>query len=319
MVLILSDTHDSHVNYAVTKIDFEYFRLDLDVSALRETSILFHENKWTIKRGDNRIDSDDISCVWARRNFVELLLEEENDQSPDFKIWKNEWNRALLGFYLSINKKPWLNPIREAYLAENKYLQMQIAKELALLMPDIIVSNIKDDLIHFATKYDFVALKLMEQSFYQTEDGLKGFYVNKIQANHLQNFGTSFENPIVLQEYKEKKFEVRYTVVGNTHFVCKIDSQRNEKTQTDWRRYNIPQTPHNIIQPPQEIKEKVQQLMQRLSLTYGALDFIVTPNDEWYFLEINSMGQYLWIEDLTGLEITNEILNWLRLNNNHKF
>ena len=56
--------------------------------------------------------------------------------------------------------------------------------------------------------------------------------------------------------------------------------------------------------------------MSEFNLNYGALDFIVTPNDEWYFLELNSMGQFLWIEDLTGLDISKSIATWLISNNN---
>jgi hypothetical protein len=41
----------------------------------------------------------------------------------------------------------------------------------------------------------------------------------------------------------------------------------------------------------------------------------VTPSGEWYFLEVNSMGQWLWIEDLTGLPITATLADSLCLLN----
>ena len=51
--------------------------------------------------------------------------------------------------------------------------------------------------------------------------------------------------------------------------------------------------------------------MRGLSLTYGALDFIVTPDGEHVFLEINPSGQWGWIEEATGLAITNTIVDLL--------
>ena len=51
--------------------------------------------------------------------------------------------------------------------------------------------------------------------------------------------------------------------------------------------------------------------MHKLNLNYGALDFIVDENDKWHFLEVNPVGQYGWIEHLTGLPITAAILNYL--------
>lgn len=38
-------------------------------------------------------------------------------------------------------------------------------------------------------------------------------------------------------------------------------------------------------------------LMKRLGLVFGCFDFIVTPAGEYVFLEINQMGQFLWIEE----------------------
>jgi glutathione synthase/RimK-type ligase-like ATP-grasp enzyme len=51
--------------------------------------------------------------------------------------------------------------------------------------------------------------------------------------------------------------------------------------------------------------------MDRLQIEYGALDFVVQPDGAWIFLEVNAMGQFLWIEDLTGLNISDEIVEWL--------
>ncbi len=75
----------------------------------------------------------------------------------------------------------------------------------------------------------------MNQDFYRDSNGkFKGMYVNKITPSDLKEFGNSNENPIVLQEYIEKQFEVRYIVVEDKHFVCKIDSQKSNQTKIDW-------------------------------------------------------------------------------------
>ncbi|MCW1360319.1 hypothetical protein [Campylobacter sp. US33a] len=51
-----------------------------------------------------------------------------------------------------------------------------------------------------------------------------------------------------------------------------------------------------------------------MNLEYGALDFIVNLQNEWIFLEINYSGQWLWIEDLSGLKISDGIVNWIKKN-----
>ena len=37
--------------------------------------------------------------------------------------------------------------------------------------------------------------------------------------------------------------------------------------------------------------------MQRMGLAFGAFDVIVTPEDEYVFLEVNEQGQFLWLEE----------------------
>jgi acetyl/propionyl-CoA carboxylase alpha subunit len=51
--------------------------------------------------------------------------------------------------------------------------------------------------------------------------------------------------------------------------------------------------------------------MKIMQLEFGALDFIVDPEGNWWFLEVNPSGQWLWIETLTGLDISGEIAQWL--------
>ncbi|SCF90374.1 MULTISPECIES: hypothetical protein [unclassified Streptomyces] len=52
-------------------------------------------------------------------------------------------------------------------------------------------------------------------------------------------------------------------------------------------------------------------MLNRLGLPYGAFDFVVTPEDEWVFLEVNPSGQYGFIEVATGLSITAAIADYL--------
>ncbi len=316
MILVLTDKNDSHANFLLDKISKEnlpLYRFNLDVESLKGTYVSYKNHKWSIEQNGEKLYLEKIRCVWNRRTFVELLLDEEYDQSVDLKIWKGEWNKTLLGIYSSISKIPWLNFWRLAYAAENKFLQMEMAIDCGLLVPETIVSNNKKDLVEFGESHEPVALKLMQQDFYKTRnEEFMGFYVNKLNSNDLSKFGDQRENPIVLQKYIDKDYEVRYTVVGNKHFACRINSQESQLSKVDWRRYDIPHTPHFAIEIPGDIKNKVSELMQRLQIEYGALDFIITKEKKWYFLEVNSMGQFLWIEDLTGLPISEALIDWMK-------
>ncbi len=315
MILVLSDKFDKHADVVCGKLNRsneKYFRFDLDTDSLKSSRITFFEEKWSIQQNDLSINSDQIDKVWVRRPFVEVSLEEANINDPGFKIWRGEWNKTLLGLYNTLKTVKWLNPLAKSYQAENKYLQMDMARNIGFTLPPLIVSNDKKELCNFIDTYGDVVLKLMNQEFYQDSDGsFKGLYVNKVSEAEICDFGDINENPIVLQAYVEKDYEVRYTVVGQDHHVCQIQSQKSKLASIDWRRYDIPNTPHHPIEPPSEIREKVNKFMTSLDLEFGALDFIVTPSGEWHFLEIKTMGQWLWIEDLTGLGISDSIVSFL--------
>ncbi|WP_238653548.1 MvdC/MvdD family ATP grasp protein [Paenibacillus piscarius] len=322
MILILTDRFDKHADRVIEILRDQkrrYVRFNLDVESLKKTYLHHYNSNWQIRTEDDSFNSTEVSTVWARRPFVELTLEEQSNNSNDFKLWKAEWNKTLLGLYLDLNDIPWLNPVRKAYKAENKYLQRKLALSTGFKVPDLIVSNNKQEILNFSNKHEKVVLKLMSQEFYTMDDGtFKGIYVNQVSNQELLEFNDTAENPIVLQEYIDKSYEVRYTIVGKEHLACRIESQKSEKTAIDWRRYDIPNTPHFPFDPPIEIKDKINDFMSTLELEYGAMDFIVTPENEWYFLEINCMGQWLWIEDLTGLSISTSIANWLISNSSCK-
>ena len=52
-------------------------------------------------------------------------------------------------------------------------------------------------------------------------------------------------------------------------------------------------------------------MLERLGLVYGAIDMRRTPDGEYYFFEVNTAGEFLFIEDRTGQPIARAIADWL--------
>jgi glutathione synthase/RimK-type ligase-like ATP-grasp enzyme len=104
--------------------------------------------------------------------------------------------------------------------------------------------------------------------------------------------------PGIFQAHIEKSYEVRVTVIGKTCYALKLYSQKNENS-IDWRA-SIQTAPFPVEQLslPTEINKKILQFMGKSHLLFGCFDFIVTSNEEWIFLEVNPMGQFLWVEEL---------------------
>ena len=119
--------------------------------------------------------------------------------------------------------------------------------------------------------------------------------------------------PGIFQERIPKAFEIRATVIGNDVFSVRIDSQVHENTKLDWRRnqHLLSYSPHEL---PNDIADLLVAMNHKLGLFYGAYDLVVTPSSQYVFLEVNPLGQWLWLENATGLPISQTLAEFLLKN-----
>ena len=104
---------------------------------------------------------------------------------------------------------------------------------------------------------------------------------------------------------------MRVTIVGRKLFAAAIDSQSDPNAEVDWRNTSNPRLPHIPITLPDQIADLLLRMMDKLHLTFGAIDLIQTVNDDYLFLEINPSGQWLWLDDMLSFGISDSIAEWL--------
>jgi hypothetical protein len=63
------------------------------------------------------------------------------------------------------------------------------------------------------------------------------------------------------------------------------------------------------------LRDGLVHLHERLGLVYGACDLIRTPEDEWVFLETNTVGEFGWLEAACGLPVAKAIADVLERGN----
>ena len=75
-----------------------------------------------------------------------------------------------------------------------------------------------------------------------------------------------------------------------------IFSQMDEMTKVDFRNYNR-EKPNRCLpfKLPEEIKCKLVQFNKIMNLDTGSIDMIVTPDNKFYFIEVNPIGQFGWV------------------------
>lgn len=118
--------------------------------------------------------------------------------------------------------------------------------------------------------------------------------------------------PCLFQEYVDKQYEVRLTVIENRVFPVRLEPTDRHGTElVDWRRVASDPLYGDYVEPPAEVLAAAVQLMQRLSLLYGAFDFVVDTDGQWIFLEVNPVGQFMWIAEHLGLPMAEAMADLL--------
>lgn len=106
----------------------------------------------------------------------------------------------------------------------------------------------------------------------------------------------------LVQQWASKRQEARVIVIGSRLFAVAIRAH-SEPAYVDWRAdYNA--LSYEAIPLPIDVEQGIRAVMRELSLVYGAFDFVITPDSEWIFLEVNPGGQFGFVEDHTGAPLT---------------
>jgi glutathione synthase/RimK-type ligase-like ATP-grasp enzyme len=201
--------------------------------------------------------------------------------------------------------------------ASHKLPQLRIARDLGFRIPETLMSNnpaeIRDFHSMLKDRGAKLAAKLISKGPPRADhpDGQYVVFTQILSESDLQNDAVLGICPAMYQEYVEKAFELRVTVVGDEIFACEIHSQKSDSTLIDWRRYDFPSTPHLVHDSSPDLVRRCLELTKHYRLEFAAIDLIVTPAGETVFLELNPNGQWGWIEELTGLPIANAIARHL--------
>ena len=314
-VLLIDDGNIQHTKIAscISGFGANYLILNTNTFLSPGYSVYFNYNngfQGGVIKLDNgtTVDLDDIHSIYVRGfTFdVNALLVEDSDA----KRWGERESKSNLISLIEMQGKKVINSPVKSMVAGDKLTQMKIATEVGLSTPKTIITNNPQKLLKFRDECKNQVV--FKSTCPPIIDTLKSSEPKTIYTNILSNSDYNLEieissNLSLYQQYIEKKYEIRVIVVGQRIFACEIHSQENSHTKVDWRRYNLDETPHYKHNLPDDIKNKLLRIIKRYNLLYGAFDLIVTPEDEYVYLELNPDGIYDWVEVMTGTEISKAI------------
>ena len=260
---------------------------------------------------DYELDLGTVSAVWYRRVAIGQLIPETMD--PQLRRAAIDESRATVQGMIASLDAFHLDPVYRLRRAENKQLQLKIAREVGLDIPRTLITNEPEAVRQFARECSQGIIMKALSSFAIYERGeQKVVFTNSVQAKDLEHLAELRYCPATFQERVPKALELRTTIVADRLFTASIDSQRSEKSRIDWRRDGFglidEWEPHQL---PAEVEERLLKLMRFLGLNYGAADLILTPDGHHVFLEVNPVGEFFWLEKHPGLLLSGAIAHLL--------
>lgn len=115
--------------------------------------------------------------------------------------------------------------------------------------------------------------------------------------------------PVIFQEYIPVEADLRITVIDDQIFAGAIYTG-STSYEVDFRMA-MGEAEMAAFDVPKPLVRQLVDYVRRLRLTYGAIDMRLTPNGDYVFLEINPSGQWLFVEQRTGLPITDALAGLL--------
>ncbi|MEB8346888.1 hypothetical protein OO010_12570 [Flavobacteriaceae bacterium KMM 6898] len=254
--------------------------------------------------------------IWFRRGRFQFLT--KNCLISNFNInLRNEELPIVLHFEKYFNDH---NHMIGSYKEErfnNKIENLLIAKKNGLNIPKTLVTNKKTELeLFFKNNIKIMSKNIYSMPNIRDPDWNYKIGTNQLVTNNQINRLSSIFAPSIIQEYIEKSFEVRIFVFEDQFYAMAIFSQKDDKTKFDFRNYNEANPNRNVpFELPSIIKRNLTSFLKEKKMNTGSIDLIVTPNNEFYFLEINPQGQLDWLSKNCNYYVEKEIANILKLRN----
>jgi glutathione synthase/RimK-type ligase-like ATP-grasp enzyme len=248
------------------------------------------------------VDQNTLRSIYYRAPIYLRDIYKPN-LSMEEQLYRTQWTAFIRN--LSIFQDAiWVNKPEATFRAENKMLQLNIAKHLGMNCPNTIVTN--SNRIDVDEKKDYI-VKSLDTAILQIEEKEAFVYSNRVKGWEIRKASLSLA-PIILQEYISPKIDIRVTVIGHTVYAVRI-LKGGKGVEGDWRTYknNLDFISFSL---PNDVKSNSIALVKTLGLSFGGID-LIESNGHFYFIEINPTGEWAWLINTADLKIFSGICDYL--------
>jgi hypothetical protein len=321
-IVIVTEKLDPHADEVIVKLNelgYDPIRLNTDEIPIN-TGMHFRLNgsQWDgyikVMSSGREIDVSNIRSIWWRRPSEFTFPPEFSQQEEEFA--RKEINHAVAGLWEVLRYDCyWVSYPSDIRQAGFKPGQLSRAAKMGFDVPRTIITTDPNEVRAFYDACDGnIIFKVMSDPFLAMDKvepvpavmddpnaGLReisrprGTFTTIIGEKELAALDSVRYVNCQFQEMIPKAIELRVVVIGDDVFACEIHSQTHEKTMMDWRHYDV-EIPYRKAILPIDIEQRCLDFVHSYNLQYSAIDFILTPDGRYVFLENNSNGQFLFLQ-----------------------
>jgi len=256
-----------------------------------------------------RIPAKSIKSVWYYLKPPMPPPEEDLRGRFARDFASKEWGTVLRSLRSYLSHARWLNPMAGSQLLNCKPYQLRLAQQVGLTVPKTCITNnpVAVEKIFCKVHHGRVIFKTMSPLV--VPPGNMMVFTTEITKEFPSLKRTSMAQcPAIYQELVERRSDLRITVVGRAVFPVRISSQTlpEQKDRLDWRRNQDKDELFTKAQISDSLNKRLLDFHEKAGLVYGAYDFLECEDDV-IFLECNTGGAWLWLEQALGLKVSEHI------------
>ena len=308
MILIISIDNDYSTTAVIEWLNFfkkKWIRVNQNQKIFVDfinDDIIFRTNEISFKLSE-------ITSCWYRRGFLNLNFKVscKIKKIEDFNIIESSKVEQYIYYKLSLLKN--INKFTNSTV--NKLIVSEIARNLEIKTPNDYLVNTKNELRKIITnnKQEFITKSIWGNPTYRFDNFSLFNYTQKVDIKKIEtnNFALS-----LVQNYIDKKYELRIFYLDESFYSMAIFSQNNMQKTVDFRNSNTDKPIRTVpFLLPKEIQKKLTILMKKLDLNCGSIDMVVNTNNEYFFIEVNPIGQFGMVSFPCNYNLEKVIANYL--------
>ncbi|WP_144731469.1 hypothetical protein [Candidatus Nitrosocosmicus arcticus] len=258
--------------------------------------------------GNRKVIPDEIKIVLFRYFDLKFL---NYYSGVNQMYFAQQWYQAFNCLPIALDAL-WINNPQRTFDAENRLNQLLLAQKIGFSIPETLITNEMEAAKKFFKRFrkSTIVKVLHHHEIYLKQKSYR-FLTNIVETSHLSKFDELTYAPVIFQKKIENDSEIRVTVVNEKTFSCRISTNQEKRKFSDLHKIKEKELIFSEINIDKKMEKLCINLNRKLGLLVSSIDFVQGKNGDLFFLEINPIGDWNWIEKHTNLPITKSMFDFV--------